>query len=413
MKPKFNPFSPNNPTYTGMFAGRIRELNRTDEILYQTANNNPTHIIFQGERGIGKTSLLMVANIFATGQFSWKENKHNFLTIKIIINERMNLIDFAICLRDTIERELRKNDKAYNFIKKAWDFFHQIEVAGFKMNKSSIPSSETTIINNLLFSISDTVKALTSERAVNELGFNTQKDGLVILIDEVDQANSSLSLGIFIKNLLETVAFEDANKILFILAGLPRLRDILKESHESSLRLFEDFELSTLSFDEVKEVVDRGINQLNEHKISIDDFAYKSIYEYSEGYPHFVQQICYSMLEDIKGPIITSNDVKTAMFKENGALDQIGNRYYKDLYYNKINVESYRKILRIMSNEWNGWITKSEIKKQFKGSDKTLDNGLHILKNRNIILHEEGSRGRYRLQWASFAFWIKYQSERH
>lgn len=65
-----------------------------------------------------------------------------------------------------------------------------------------------------------------------------------------------------------------------------------------------------------------------------------------------------------------------------------------------------------MSNEWNGWITKTEIRKQFKGADKTLDNGLHALKMRNIILHEEGSRGRYRLQWASFAFWIKYQSTR-
>ena len=70
---RHNPFKPNNPVYTGMFAGRMSEIARTDEILFQTANDNPTHILFIGERGIGKTSLLLVANYFAKGELTWKQ----------------------------------------------------------------------------------------------------------------------------------------------------------------------------------------------------------------------------------------------------------------------------------------------------------------------------------------------------
>ena len=35
-----------------------------------------------------------------------------------------------------------------------------------------------------------------------------------------------------------------------------------------------------------------------------------------------------------------------------------------------------------------------------------MNNGLNALIKRNIILIKEGERGVYRLQWASFAFWI-------
>jgi hypothetical protein len=89
----------------------------------------------------------------------------------------------------------------------------------------------------------------------------------------------------------------------------------------------------------------------------------------------------------------------------------IGDKYYKDLYFNRINVDSYRHILNIMAEEWNRWISKKEIGKKFKGKASTLDNGLKALKDRNIILSKPGTRGEYRLQWRSFALWIKLFTE--
>jgi hypothetical protein len=93
-------------------------------------------------------------------------------------------------------------------------------------------------------------------------------------------------------------------------------------------------------------------------------------------------------------------------------IDLIGDRYYKDLYFNKINQESYREILQIMAEKWNDWISKKAIKDKFKGKESTLDNGLKTLCDKHIILRKEGAKGLYRLQWASFAFWINQISGR-
>ena len=115
MSYQYNPFRPNCPVFSGMFAGRVREIERTDEILFQTTSCNPTHIMIHGERGIGKSSLMLVANYFAKGDLSWAEKKHNFLTIQFNISENITLIDLAIKIKNLLDRELKKVDKAYNF----------------------------------------------------------------------------------------------------------------------------------------------------------------------------------------------------------------------------------------------------------------------------------------------------------
>ena len=75
MTKKYNPFKPNSPVFSGEFVGRTQEIGRIDDLLYQTKMDNPTHILLHGERGIGKTSLLLVANHFAKGSLQWEEEK--------------------------------------------------------------------------------------------------------------------------------------------------------------------------------------------------------------------------------------------------------------------------------------------------------------------------------------------------
>lgn len=88
-------------------------------------------------------------------------------------------------------------------------------------------------------------------------------------------------------------------------------------------------------------------------------------------------------------------------------MELIGDRYYRDNFYNKIKKESYRQVLRIMADNLDDWVTKKEIKTKFKGNDSTLDNALFALRDRKIILPKEGERGVYRLQHKGFAWWIK------
>jgi hypothetical protein len=90
-----------------------------------------------------------------------------------------------------------------------------------------------------------------------------------------------------------------------------------------------------------------------------------------------------------------------------GGLEIIGDRYYRNDFYNKIQKDSYRQVLRIMADKHDGWVTKAEIKEKFDGKESTLDNAIQALRERHIILSQEGQRGVYRLQHRGFALWIK------
>lgn len=52
-----------------MFAGRYHEMLALEKALFQTKNGNPTHFLIDGERGIGKSSLLFNVEGVATGDF--------------------------------------------------------------------------------------------------------------------------------------------------------------------------------------------------------------------------------------------------------------------------------------------------------------------------------------------------------
>jgi len=197
------------------------------------------------------------------------------------------------------------------------------------------------------------------------------------------------------------------------LAGLPNTRDVLRESHESALRLFDELILDRLSHTEVNQVIDNCLAKVNENStnpIAITNEGRAYLIIFSDGYPHFVQQFGYSAFDVDKDNSITDDDVFQGAFREHGAIEMLGERYYRDSFYNKIQQESYRQVLRIMSDKLDNWASKQEIRKRFKGDNTILNNALKALRDRHIIISKEGSRGIYRLQHKGFALWIKYKT---
>lgn len=400
---KVNPFTPNSPAHAGMFIGRIFEIDAFDKALIQTKNSNPTHLLLLGERGIGKTSLLNVAQMFARGEFKWGDQKHNFMSVRLPLSENMCLADLALTLRSAIEREIQKERPEYAWFKNAWNFLSRFEAAGIAYRREESITNNAQLIQEFVYSLIDTVKKLKDPKIFHP------KDGLAILLDEADKASQELHLGSFLKNLSEALLSENQNNILFILTGLPNLRDVLMQSHESSLRLFQELHLQPLTKKETAEVITRGLSEAEKTSsivTQIDEEAQDAIYGYSEGYPHFVQQIGFSVFESDSDNHITESDVTQGFFRRSGALELIGDRYYAKLFYKDINVDSQREILTIMSEKWNDFVPREEIKKKFSGKMTSLNNGIRSLIQKNIIIPKDGAKGQYRLQWKSFAFWI-------
>ncbi len=175
------------------------------------------------------------------------------------------------------------------------------------------------IVDDFAYSLAETCKRLTKPEK-DEMAF----DGLVIFVDEADNATPDLHLGYFFKAVTELLQQHGCNNAMFVVAGLPDLCDKLALSHPSSIRIFSQLVITELSPDDRAYVVDRGLvvgNEINEQKTAIKGAARTLISRLSEGYPHFIQQFAYSVFEFNQDGEIDEEDVAKGAFSAGGALD--------------------------------------------------------------------------------------------
>ncbi len=168
--------------------------------------------------------------------------------------------------------------------------------------------------------------------------------------------------------------------------------------------------MGRLSESEVYAVIDLGIeraNKTNPKATTVTPEAKHRLAFFSEGYPHFIQQFAYSAFAIDRDALIDEEDVLAGAPGHRGAMELIGDRYYRDNFYNRTQKESYRQVLRIMAERLDEWVSKKEIREKFRGKESTLDNAIFALRERKIILPREGERGMYRLQPKGFAWWMK------
>jgi hypothetical protein len=312
-----------------------------------------------------------------------------------------------------IELGLRKGlaeiEAARNFLREAWGFLQRFEAGGVKLNPDISPQIDEDVLEEFSYSLAETCNRVCGEQSDSGT-FGAKYDGLLVLVDEADNASRALGLGSFFKLVTERLQRRGCQHVMVGLAGLSNLRDVLFSSHPSSLRLFEENILDRLTDQEVGSVIDICMRQAQDHAVT--ENARSELISLSEGYPHFIQQFGFSAFAVDSDNVINQQDVLIGAFQNRGALDAIGDRYYRDDFYNRIQKESYRQVLRIMADKLDGLVTKQEIRSKFKGNDSTLDNAIKALRDRHIILSKEGERGIYRLQHKAFALWIKLRAEK-
>jgi hypothetical protein len=403
---KTNPFQPNNPVHPDIFAGRIAELEALEAALLQTRAAHPKSIMVTGERGIGKTSLLEYLRLVAQGRIDLHGAKLNFLVVSSDISSGTTQLGLVARVKRELERQLAKSEAARSFLKTAWEVVSRSEGGGIKLGTS--PELHPEVLpDEFAASLAETAARISDP---NGSVFGARYDGIVLMFDEADKAADVLDLGAFLKLLVERLQRRDCLNVSVVLAGLPELREVLLKSHASSLRIFDELKLGRLKLDDVKRVIRNGIeraNQSNVRQTQIEDGACEALARLSEGYPHFIQQFAYSAFQGDTDDLISEDDVWDTALAANGALELIGDRYYRDDYYSKIQTDSYRQVLRVMADNMDNWTTKAAIRAKFSGKEHTLTNALQALRERKIILSKEGEPGVYRLQHKGFALWIR------
>lgn len=395
---KYNPFKPGSIIHPGMFAGRFDELKTLEKALFQTKNGNPHHFLIHGERGIGKSSLLMILNLLATENRPTPDlgEEFNFLTVEVELEPHDTYKDLLAKIARQLQRELDKDEAIKKKLKDFWSFLTNWEVLGVKYNRETVPTE--AFLEELCDKFSVIAKNLTGT-----------KSGVYLFIDEADKADASAGLGEFVKVFTERLSKNGAGNVALGVIGISNVIEKMKASHESSVRILTPIHLKQLTEDDRNIVVERGLkeaNQKNKVATSITPSALEMISNFSEGYPYFIQQYAFSAFDHDTDNEIDQNDVAQALTKENGALQLLGQRYFENMYTDEIRSDDYRKVLQVLATHMPKEVSRKQIIEESKLKDHTVSNALTALKKKGSIVAISGTDGKFRLPSMSFGAWI-------
>ena len=200
--PRLNPFRPTSPIGPGMFVGRLREIDQLDQILLQAAAGEALHFALTGERGIGKSSLLLYMQELAKGALVPLQLNNRALRF-VVVHTDINEGTSALGLMGRIELGLRKTlaevDPGRSLLTQAWSFLQRIETSVGSIRPATKSADAEVLLDEFAFSLAETAKRLCESSQVDPMHF----DGILILIDECDHAPMELRLGALLKLTIE------------------------------------------------------------------------------------------------------------------------------------------------------------------------------------------------------------------
>ena len=398
---RFNPYRPNSIVTPEMFHGRTDELAFIQQSLLQTRYGNPQHFLIEGERGLGKSSLFLMVNQFASGKRVLSDGtKMNFLVLNIELDASQSFFDIIRNLAAEFQRALSEKEQVKMLARDTWNFLSNWEILGVRYHKNDESLVRPyEVLNEIVKRFEEVI-----------LNAKDAFDGILLLIDEADRPSVNASLGEIVKLLTEKLTKRGCDRLVIGMTGQPGLIDKLKASHESSSRIFTTLLLKPLTLDENIAVIKSGLsnaNDINEYPTKINHEALSLIAQLSEGYPHFLQEFAYKAFEADNDWMINELDVKQGAYGTNGALSQLGHKYFNDIYFVQIGSDDYRRVLQSMARYSDEWVDRSKIKEGIEIKDTTLNNAIIALKNKSIIIPNVAVKGEFRLPTKSFAAWIK------
>jgi len=302
MKKRYvDPFSPDLPIDDPeRFSGRQKEFDSSIDSLYQLANNNPTHTIITGDRGIGKSSMLVQIKTLAEG--------NNNLPDRLGIDIGEDSFDFISawhdCAKDQTPAVLASGilqqlqNKFSNIFKKI-----QLELnIGGLLKISQKDKSASSISDIVDLFCTGIVRA--SEKAVEN-----HKDGIVLFFDELDRVEPSSGVATFFKLSAERLSRDGIRNVAFFAAGITGAIQNMEEEHGSIYRTFKDIPLPRLDKPDVERILEIGFNAVN---CQYDKRIFSSVYNLSAGYPEPVHILGSQILNVDDDDNLTNDDFERA-----------------------------------------------------------------------------------------------------
>jgi predicted ATPase len=295
-----NPYTPNAGAEPQAVVGRDDQLESFDLLLARIERaRTEQSMIITGLRGVGKTVLL--------GQFRTKALERDWVVVELEVSkndENHFRAALATKLRTALFELLPKarwTDRFKHAAAVLRSFTVSVDAAGAISAGLDIDAAEGFADHdNLALDLTDVFVAL--GEAAKE-----KERGVVLLLDEV-QFLSKQQLEAVIGALHKMV--QRKLPVTLVGAGLPQIAELAGDAKSYAERLFKFPSIGNLDGDDARAALTKPAA---EEDVAYDDDALTDALHVTGGYPYFLQELGYAVWTVADGPVITRDDIVTAV----------------------------------------------------------------------------------------------------
>jgi predicted ATPase len=295
-----NPYTPNAGAEPQAVVGRDDQLESFDLLLARIERaRTEQSMIITGLRGVGKTVLL--------GQFRTKALERDWVVVELEVSkndENHFRAAMATKLRTALFELLPKarwTDRFKHAAAVLRSFTVSVDAAGAISAGLDIdPAEGFADHDNLALDLTDVFVAL--GEAAKE-----KERGVVLLLDEV-QFLSKQQLEAVIGALHKMV--QRKLPVTLVGAGLPQIAELAGDAKSYAERLFKFPSIGNLDGDDARAALTKPAA---EEDVAYDDDALTDALHVTGGYPYFLQELGYAVWTVADGPVITRDDIVTAV----------------------------------------------------------------------------------------------------
>ncbi|MEA3514400.1 MAG: ATP-binding protein [Nanoarchaeota archaeon] len=275
---RYNPFNPQLPARPDFFVGRKSEVKEFEKFMTQTSHNYPMNMSITGNRGVGKTSILMKFE-----QIS-KDNKCLVVRLSNYEGNINNIIELSDYIISNIKTEiLSKKPIGENFDKfKNWISTLKPSIG---WNDINLSLEKKQIVQEIL------------RQKLNKLWNEIKKDykACIILFDEAESLEKTEGALTFLREVFQRI--EDKCNYMIVLAGNLNFPEKMSESFSPLNRFFPSSRLMPLKENDIRDYI---YKKFGSEDVYLDEYPIQFIIENSEGHPYILVAMCYLIFDSLR-----------------------------------------------------------------------------------------------------------------
>lgn len=307
---RYNPFNPQLPAKPEFFVGRFNEIRMFEQHLSQTINGSPMNMTIGGNRGIGKTSILIKFEEIARAQ------KCLVIRISNLESRAENLSELAELILTNLKLEYLGTVKPVSEQVK-----HFLKSINLNVSVGDV---------DLGISFKRDAGIAIARESLEKFWEHIQNEcqAAVILIDEAESIERIDGALMFLREVFQRLG-HGKSKYMLVLCGKLNFPEAMSEAFSPLNRFFPGTKLIPLNREETNEFLEKSLSVVG---CKIEKNASDFIFEKSEGHPYIMVSMAFNIFNELGegNTLITKKSVSSAMNLCESRLEQ---DYFMSLFH--------------------------------------------------------------------------------